>query len=153
MVAQPYSDASRKCAARLSHDSSGDKAPVSTGGHEPTAKGWSVGGVCMPSTPKCAVRLAYLLGDGCACSHMQADDSMSDAYLTRKATAANLTRWQDHEEVVVARVCTARHSFQAIQPANPERVTARAQRQQRWHGNDKASQKSEVVSRLNSNLA
>ena len=48
-----------------------------------------------------------------------------------KATAANLTRWQDHEEAVVARACTARHSFQAIQPASPERresrVTVRAQ--------------------------
>jgi hypothetical protein len=71
-------------------------------------------------------------GDGCACSHMQVDDSMSDASLTRKATAANLTRWQDHEEAVVAKACTARHTFQAIQPASPERLTAQAQRQRRW---------------------
>ena len=58
-------------------------------------------GVCESSTPKRAVRLAYLFGDGCACSHMQFDDSMSDASLTRNATAANLTRWQDHEEAPV----------------------------------------------------
>ena len=68
--------------------------------HESTAKGC---GVCVPSTPKRAVRLAYLFGDGCACSHMQVDDSMNDASLTRKGTAANLTRWRDHEEAVIAR--------------------------------------------------
>jgi hypothetical protein len=56
----------------------------------------------MPSTPKYAVRLAYLFGDGCPCSHMQVDDSMSDASLTRKASETNLTRRQDHEEAVIA---------------------------------------------------
>jgi hypothetical protein len=86
----------------------------------------------MPSTPKCAVRLAYLLGDGCACSHMQVDDSMSDAPLTRQASEANLTRRQGHKEAVVARAYTVRHTFQVIQPVSPERVTAPAQRQRRW---------------------
>ena len=69
----------------------------------------------MPASQACATEATDLLGDGSTCCYAQTDEVMSAAPCARSASEANLTRWLDHHEGVVAMASAAPRTFQGTQ--------------------------------------